>query len=378
MSGLFSFSNPDFNQADKASPSMMGVPSPELRSGNPEQPKMPDDHSGADSEATEPQPGAKLVKSPAEVSEPIAQPVEVEKQIDRRKRRRALISAAVRVRGVDMTTNSAPYEVLTTTNASRIGILFQTSSRDYRRGMELMVTFPYCGTSVSAQAEQMGRVARITEMPDGRLAIAVAFGGGANDYVDASGRKLEADAAHTEPELPADPKKPLVLALDADPAVREMVKTYLSDEGYEVIAVASNGEAREVLKMFTPALVIAEIEGEDMPGYDLCAHIKSTETLKRIPVMLMTGSAYPSDYSSAHSLGAVVCIAKPFRQERFGHVVRLLAPLPHEKEQSAPARAADPTRRHAKCNGSSSGNSQKNGQSENPLPSIRFQMRKWK
>ena len=54
---------------------------------------------------------------------------------------------------------------------------------------------------------------------------------------------------------------------------------HLEGEGYEVIAVASNGEAREVLKMFTPALVIAEIEGEDMPGYDLCAHIKSTENL---------------------------------------------------------------------------------------------------
>ena len=61
-------------------------------------------------------------------------------------------------------------------------------------------------------------------MPDGRLAIAVAFGGGANDYVDASGRKLKADAAQTEPELSTDPKKPLVLALDADPSVREMVE----------------------------------------------------------------------------------------------------------------------------------------------------------
>jgi len=40
--------------------------------------------------------------------------------------------------------------------------------------------------------------------------------------------------------------------------------------------------------------------------------------------MLMTSSAYPSDYSSAHSVGAVVCMAKPYKQERLGHVVRLL------------------------------------------------------
>ena len=141
MSGLFSFSNPDFNQADKASPGLVGVPNPELRSENSEQPQKPANHSGADSEAREPQPRAELADAPAEISESMAEPAKVEKQVDRRKRRRALISAAVRVRGVDLTTTGALYEVLTTTNASRIGIMFQTFNRDYRR-LELAIMFP--------------------------------------------------------------------------------------------------------------------------------------------------------------------------------------------------------------------------------------------
>jgi CheY-like chemotaxis protein len=438
MSGLFSFSDSASNRQnkqDKVSPEILGASNSEQREENveqepvaessqelgpqlasesqPQQEPTPTNLAGVDFEAPEleahvettgaakvepePEPNIELIESsaesttPMEIAESIPEPIEAvapkpEKQIDRRKRRRALISAAVRVRDVDVTYGGLN-EILTTTNASRIGILFQTSSRAYKRGMELAITFPYSPSAISVQAEQMGRVARITETPDGRFAIAVAFGGGVGDFVDACGRKLEAEAGRTEPQLSSELKKPLILALDADPAVREMVKTYLSDEGYEVIAVSSNGEAREVLNMFTPALVIAEIEGEDMPGYDLCAHIKSTENLKRIPVMLMTGSAYPSDYSSAHSLGAVVCIAKPFRQERFGHVVRLLAPLPHEKEQAAPARRADPTRRHVKgnaasaangCSSANSSGSYKNGQSDAPPPGPRFQMRKWK
>ena len=112
---------------------------------------------------------------------------------------------------------------------------------------------------------------------------------------------------------------------------------------------SSAPEAHEVLKMFTPALLIAEIEGEDLPGYELCAHVKSTPRLQTIPVMLLTSSAYPSDYASAHSLGAIVCMAKPYRQERLRHVVRLLAPTAAAKAQTAPARAADEKRRH--CNG---------------------------
>jgi DNA-binding response OmpR family regulator len=127
--------------------------------------------------------------------------------------------------------------------------------------------------------------------------------------------------------------------------LRDTLKVYLMSEGYDVIAIASATEAHHVLEMFTPALLIAEIEGEDLPGYELCAYVKSTPRLQTVPVMLMTSSAYPSDYANAHSLGAVVCIAKPYRQERLGHVVRLLAPIRPAKEESAPARPGDASRR---------------------------------
>ncbi len=101
-----------------------------------------------------------------------------------------------------------------------------------------------------------------------------------------------------------------------------------------------------MLSQCTPSLLIAEIEGEGMPGYDICAHCKATPRLQSIPVMLTTSSAYPSDYASAHSLGAVVCMAKPYRQERLGHVVRLLAPPPNANDSAEPPRPADPSRRH--------------------------------
>jgi DNA-binding NtrC family response regulator len=64
--------------------------------------------------------------------------------------------------------------------------------------------------------------------------------------------------------------------------------------------------------------------------------VKSTKHLKHIPVVLTTRSGYPSDYSNAHSLGAVVCMAKPYKQERLGHVVRLLAPTERAKMQPGP------------------------------------------
>jgi CheY-like chemotaxis protein len=265
---------------------------------------------------------------------------------DRRRRRRALISAPVRVRGLDVTCGG-PDEISTTIDVSRVGILFPTSQSAYMKGMDVMVTFPYTKAPTAIHAEQCGRVTRVFNMPDGRLAVAIALGalGIGEDLVDSGGRKLNQAAGGTQAVAQPSPKKPLVIAMDADPAIRESLKDYLTNEGYEVIAVNNHADARDVLNLFTPALVIAEIEGEGMPGYAICSHVKGTPRLQRVPVVLTTSSAYPSDYSSAHSLGAVVCMAKPYKQERLGHIVRLLAPLPQAKLQTAPPRPADPSRR---------------------------------
>ena len=285
--------------------------------------------------------------------EPAKSPV-VHSAADRRRRRRALISAPVRVRGVDVT-NNGPDEISTTVDVSRFGILFITSQDGYSRGMDVMVTFPYSSSQHAIQAEQPGRVVRVHESPDGRRRVAIALGlGVGEDLVDSCGRKLAAvpaPAVKSEPvciSQPAPPdvsKKPLILTVDSEVALRDSLKAYLQNEGYEVIAVSSNVEAREVLDIFTPALVIAEVEGENLPGFDVCAHVKSSPRLRHIPVVLVTRSAYPSDYSNAHSLGAVVCMAKPFKQERLGHVVRLLAPLPVHMQPKFVPRPGDPTRR---------------------------------
>jgi CheY-like chemotaxis protein len=264
---------------------------------------------------------------------------------DRRSRRRALISAPVRVRSVDVT-DGGPDEISTTLDVSRGGVLFASKQSTFEVGMVVAVTFPYSKSPVAVQAEQAGRVARVAKMPDGRYSVAIILRSGAGeDLVDSSGRRLDAEMAEPANAPQLIEKKPLVVVVDKDSALRDSLKAYLTAEGYEVIALGSAAEAHHVLEMFTPALLIAEIEGEDLPGYELCAYVKGTPRLQTVPVMLMTSSAYPSDYANAHSLGAVVCMAKPYRQERLGHVVRLLAPTRQAKEQAGPVRPGDASRK---------------------------------
>jgi len=294
---------------------------------------------------------------------------------DRRKRRRALISAPVRVRGINAT-DAVVDEISTTIDVSRAGILFLSSSPNYARGMEVAVIFPYSTAPTALHAEQQGRIVRSFETPEGCYAVAVALGEGiGEDIVDSCGRKImDASPVPQSPLAPTaatigsngavlsrepNSKRPLVLVVDADEMVRATLKGYLDGEGYDVIAVSNSPEGREVMKIFTPALVIAEVEGEGLPGYDLCAHVKQSPRLQHVPVLLTTSSGYPSDYSNAHALGATVCMTKPYKQERLGHVVRLLAPPSAEfcaqKNGAAAPRPADPSRRCRYGNASSSG-----------------------
>jgi twitching motility two-component system response regulator PilG len=314
---------------------------------------------------------------------------------DRRRRRRALISAPVRVRGINVT-DAVVDEISTTIDVSRAGILFLSTSPNYARGMHVAVIFPYSTAPAALHAEQQGRIVRTFATSDGRYAVAVALGEGVGeDIVDSCGRKL-ADSSPA-PRMPLAPpaaplasngsifslsrepnsKRPLVLVVDADEMVRATLKAYLGGEGYDVMAVSNCPDAREVMNMFTPALVIAEVEGDGLPGYDLCAHVKQSPRLKHVPVVLTTSSGYPSDYANAHSLGAVVCMAKPYKQERLGHVVRLLAPPPAEfcAQKTGAPRPADPSRRCGYGNVGANGGAKPGGNARfaaNALKRIKF------
>lgn len=240
---------------------------------------------------------------------------------ERRNKHRALISAPVRVRSAYAGSNS-PEEISTTVNVSRNGFLFLSGRPAFANGAVVAVTFPYSKSALAVQAERPGRVVRVSALADGRFAVAVALGGAAKP----GAKPTKTDSGTSKDTRKAPAERPLVVVVDADVGVRESLTNVLSAEGYEAIALPGARQAHALLNQLLPALLIAEIEGEDLPGFDLCARIKSTPRLRNVPVVLTTRSAYPTDYANAHSLGAIVCIAKPFRPERVGHVVRLLVP----------------------------------------------------
>jgi CheY-like chemotaxis protein len=178
---------------------------------------------------------------------------------------------------------------------------------------------------------QAAEVVRLVPQPGGRHGIAIHFNAARSANADKKGLAVRTAIVNS---VAASEKLPqsVVLAVEPDPRGAESMRNLLEQDGYTVVVVPNGQAALEILRTTIPSVLIAEVESEDIPGQDLCVIVKQNERLQKVPVILMTRSAQPADYTTSHQLGAMVCMAKPFKPERLQQVVRLVAPPPALKD----------------------------------------------
>src|ERR1700721_4545804 len=91
---------------------------------------------------------------------------------DRRRRKRAKITAQVHVRGVNC---PEPFEeVGKSVDVSRFGLLFSVARTGYWKGQRLEVVFPFSSAAAALNSAQPAEVVRVTEQ-NGQYAVAVQF-----------------------------------------------------------------------------------------------------------------------------------------------------------------------------------------------------------
>ncbi|HEV2420719.1 MAG TPA: response regulator [Candidatus Acidoferrales bacterium] len=260
---------------------------------------------------------------------------------ERRHRRRVKISAPVRVRQVDVR-HATEFDLTMTADVSREGILFETSHPTYQRGQEVAVVFPYRAMLPGEPAqEQCGQVVRVVRASENRYGVAVAFIAGEPklELVDSMGNPLGNVSSHGYGSANTlfsakTLKKQLLLHVDADPRVRTLVRAEFELHGYMVESLQDPNQACLILRSKTPAAILCEAEafaealpgGGEMSGYDLCVIVRRNAKFARVPVILTTRTGLPSDFATAHALGATVCVSKPYDLKRILNLVRMLTP----------------------------------------------------
>ena len=103
------------------------------------------------------------------------------------------------------------------------------------------------------------------------------------------------------------------LIVDDFSTMRRIVRGLLKEIGYNNAEEAEDGAAAlQVLKNGKFDFVVSDINMPNMNGFELLKAIKSDDSLKHIPVLMVTAEARKEDIVLAAQTGASGYIVKPF------------------------------------------------------------------
>lgn len=121
-----------------------------------------------------------------------------------------------------------------------------------------------------------------------------------------------------------------ILLVEDDPGDVELTRESLSDSKLAInISVAGDGvEAMAFLRKegeyssaVTPDLILLDLNMPRKDGREVLAEIKADDSLKMIPVVILTTSSAETDIVKSYDLGANCYVTKPVGFDQFAKVV---------------------------------------------------------
>lgn len=103
-----------------------------------------------------------------------------------------------------------------------------------------------------------------------------------------------------------------ILVVDDDPAIRELLRYMLGDEGYRVTLVADAAAARQLVPSETFDVVLCDMTLPGESGLSLCAHLASE--YPDVAVLMVTALDSAEVAETVVGFGAFAYIVKPFRR----------------------------------------------------------------
>ena len=115
---------------------------------------------------------------------------------------------------------------------------------------------------------------------------------------------------------------PTILVADDEEDLRELVSYRLSRSGYEVVEAVDGQEALELATERTPDLMVLDVMMPRLDGYELTRRVREQDSLRSVPVILLTARSQESDVSRGFDVGADDYLKKPFNPDELVARVR--------------------------------------------------------
>ncbi|HZT05527.1 MAG TPA: response regulator [Chloroflexota bacterium] len=110
----------------------------------------------------------------------------------------------------------------------------------------------------------------------------------------------------------AQRRAPLVLVVDDDPSNVKLIRLELELAGYRIAAASDGVEGIQTAVSLQPDLIFLDLSMPIMDGFQTVGALKSQDSTRAIPVVILTASTERADRLRALELGADDFLTKPF------------------------------------------------------------------
>ena len=105
--------------------------------------------------------------------------------------------------------------------------------------------------------------------------------------------------------------------------------------GFIVKCVVSVTEAKDLLNVFVPDILISEVVIGQENGLDLCRYVRSQSSLHHIPIMLLTSLTTLHDKVAGFDAGTDDYVVKPFDALHLQARIRLLSRIKRLEQRTS-------------------------------------------
>ena len=131
------------------------------------------------------------------------------------------------------------------------------------------------------------------------------------------------------------PHAPRVWVVDDDTDIRELLSTYLGQNGFEVSVAAGGVPLRQMLDQSRPDVLVLDLMLPGVGGLEVCRTLKGNAMTAALPIIMLTARSEEIDKVIGLELGADDYMTKPFSPREM--VARVKAVLRRsQKETSLP------------------------------------------
>ena len=101
-----------------------------------------------------------------------------------------------------------------------------------------------------------------------------------------------------------------VLLIDDDPVVIKLASSILTTEGYDILTSTDAAAGLEMAMKEDVDLIVLDVMIPVINGFNICRLIKSQESRKKIPIILLTSRDEDTDRQIGQEAGANAHIAR--------------------------------------------------------------------